>query len=269
MKKIIDILGSLWLNDKEVKIYLASLWLWQTTASILWQKAWIARSTSQYTCNALVEKRLMNITPQGNSFLYSPEPPEKLISMVNKEYNVVDKKMQNIHSIMSELNNFANPNARLPDVKYYTWVEWVIDILKDVLSEKEDFYAIFNYVEDTHPEVQKFLSWEYTEKRNKNNITSKAIYNSTDETREYIKNSKSVNRILLWVPREDFPFEVWMHIYWWNKVALFSLSRNDLSWVVIKNKNVHKTFASMFKMSWNYARTLPENEKYKNVVLQK
>ena len=92
MKKVHDILESIGLNDKESKIYLAALALWQTSASILWKKAGIARSTAQYTCNTLVEKRLFNTTPQGNSSLYSPEPPEKLLTLINKEYDIVEQK---------------------------------------------------------------------------------------------------------------------------------------------------------------------------------
>jgi hypothetical protein len=42
----------------------------------------------------------MTSVENGNTLLYSPEPPEKIISLVNKEYVSVEKKMQNIHSIM-------------------------------------------------------------------------------------------------------------------------------------------------------------------------
>lgn len=267
MKKIIDTLESLWLNEKEVKLYLTSLSMWQTTASILWKKAGIARSTSQYNCNTLVEKRLMNITPQWNSFLYSPEPPEKLVSMVNKEYNIVDRKMQNVHDIMSYLNSLANPNAKLPKVKYYNGVEWIIDILEDIFTEEKEFYWVFSYVEDIHPELNKYLQTEYVPKRIKTKIPSKFLFNNNESSQEYMENNKQINRITMSIPKEIFPFSIWIHIYSSNKVALYSMWKLDMTWIIIENENIKNSLVSMFKLAWNYARTLPENKIYKDTEI--
>ena len=139
-QNIIKTLTKIGLNDKEIKIYLAALTMGQTSASILASKTNINRSTAQYTCQWLIDKRLMSITPKGNTFLYAPEPPEKLLSLVNKEYSVLEKKMEDTHKIMWDLNSLSNPHATLPKVKYFTGVDGIIDMFEDILNEKKDVY---------------------------------------------------------------------------------------------------------------------------------
>ena len=110
MEKINKVLESIWLNEKEIKIYLTSLSMWQNPASILWSKNNINRSTAQYTCNQLVEKKLMNIIQKWNTFLYWPEDPEKIINVIGKEYNLLEKKMSNARGSISKhfVHKFSN-----------------------------------------------------------------------------------------------------------------------------------------------------------------
>lgn len=259
MNNVEETLKKVWLNEKEIKIYLASLSIGQTTASILWNKTGIVRSTAQYACNSLVDKRLMNITPQGNSFIYSPEPPEKVISLVNKEYDVVDKKMQYVHSIMGYLNSLTSQNAKLPKVKYYTWIDGIIDILEDVFTETKEFHGVFNYVEDMHPDLERYIKEVYVPKRAKMGIPSKFLHNNEWQTKDYVKYDKMLNRTTMVVPMDMFPFKTGVHIYSNNKVALFTLSRNDMSWIIVESEDIKTSMFSMFKLWWNFAKTLPEN----------
>jgi hypothetical protein len=82
----------------------------------------------------------MNSVAKSNTFLYSPESPEKLIKMVNKKYTEIDRLMIDTHDIMPDLNNLINPYAKLPKIKYFTGVEGIISILEDVLIEEKEFY---------------------------------------------------------------------------------------------------------------------------------
>lgn len=267
MKKIIETLENIWFNKNEINIYINSLTLWQTTASILWQKSKIPRSTAQYTCNQLVEKRLLNITPKWNSFLYSPEPPEKIISLLNKEYTNLEKKMENVHHIMPYLNSLLNPSAKLPKVKYYSWVDWIIDILEDIFTEDKEFYWVFNFIDDMHPDLEKYILTVYNKKRSKNNIVVKALINDNEESINYVSKFKDINRITLVIPKEIYAFDIWIHIYSSDKVVIYDMSRKNMIWVMIEDQNIRNTLFSLFKMWWHLAQTFKQNDKYKNITL--
>jgi hypothetical protein len=60
-------------------------------------------------------------TPTGN--IYTAENPEKILTMLNKEYNKIDKKMQKANSIISDLKQLKNPYSKVPKVKYFTGVD--------------------------------------------------------------------------------------------------------------------------------------------------
>jgi hypothetical protein len=68
-----------------------------------------------------------------------------------------------------------------------------------------------------------------------------------------------MNRTTLSIPKNMFPFHIGIHIYSSNKVALYSMSRNDMTGIIIENENITTSLLSLFKLAWDYAKTLPEN----------
>jgi hypothetical protein len=42
----------------------------------------------------------MTVIIKGNTFLYSPEGPEKLLTFVNREYELVEKKFSDTRKII-------------------------------------------------------------------------------------------------------------------------------------------------------------------------
>lgn len=266
MDKIKKTLEKLGLNEKEIKIYLTSLSLGQAPASVLWQKHNIVRSTANYTCQSLVDKWLMSVIQKGNTFLFSPENPQKLLSMVNKEYDIVEKKFHDTRMIMDDLQSLMNPARKLPKVKYFTGVDGVIDLIEDVFTEENVIYWALELTEDMHPDITRYVNNEYIPKRKNSWVKSKMLFNNTHRTKKYQSLDEQMNRISLLTPQNDFPFESCLHIYW-NKVAIYSYNKDDLTGILIENKYVKKMFFSIYKMAWNFAKNLPENEKYKNEEL--
>lgn len=266
MDKIRKTLEKIGLNQKEIKIYLTSLSIWQSPASILGQKNNIVRSTAQYTCQSLSDKGLLNITPKGNTFLYTACDPEKLLSLVNKEYDLVEKKFQSTRQIIWDLKAIMNPSIKLPKVKYFTWIEWVIDLINDVFTEENIIYGALELTDNMHPEITRYINEEYIPKRKVSKVVSKMLFNNNSRTQKYQSIDKQMNRISLLVSKEDFPFESCLHIYG-NKVAVYSYNKDDLTGILIENEYVKNMFLSLYKMAWKFAKNLPENEKYKNEEL--
>lgn len=266
MDKIKKTLEKIWLNKNEIKIYLTSLSIGQSPASILGQRNNIVRSTAQYTCQSLVEKKLMNSIQKWNTFLYSPADPEKLLTLINREYDIVEKKFNETRWIMRDLKSIMNPNAKLPKVKYFTWVEWVIDLINDVFNEKDIIYWALELTDKMHPSITRYINDIYIPKRKESWVKWKFLFNDNNRTREYQILDAKMNRITFVVPKENYPFESCLHIYW-NKIAIYSYNSDDLSWILIENEYVKNMFFSIFKMAWNFAKNFPENKKYKNEEL--
>ena len=250
MEKIKDTLEKLWLNEKEIKIYLTSLSFGQSPASVLWEKHKIARSTANYTCQSLVDKWLMNVIQKWNMFLFSPENPEKLLSMINREYEHVEKKFQATRLIMDDLQSMINPERKLPKVKYFTWVDGLKEMFQDVLELWEDVRGFIDLSWDINQEILDYIKYDYIPKRYKKWMNAFSIFNDLDLSDGWKKNSQSKNREYKILGNEQYPLENCVQIYA-GKVAFYSLKNDDLTGVIIENPYIFQTQLTLFQFIWD------------------
>lgn len=254
-QNIENVLRDLWLNEKEIKIYLTSLATGQSPSSILWQKHNLPRTTANYICKSLVEKGFMSMVPKWNSFIFSPENPDKLLVLLNKEQEILNRRFSATEQVIWDLKGIMNPYAKLPSVKYFTGVDGIIEIFEDVFSGNYDcLYGALEISEDMDNDIQKYVQEIYVPKRIKQWTKSKIIFNDNNKTIEYSKNDKRMHRESTFISKEDFPFDGCMHIYW-NKVAFYSYKSSDLTGILIENDNIKNIMLSIFKLAWESAIT--------------
>ena len=259
MEKIKKILERVWLSSNEINVYLTSLSIWQSTASIIWQKIWLNRSTARYTCQSLVTKRIMSMIPKKDYYLFSAEDPEKLLTILNKEYSLIDTKVRDLQQIMWDLKWLVNPQASIPKIKYFQWVDGIIDLLEDIFVENKTIYWCIELSDDIHPEILKYTKSTYIKKRIASWIETKVLFNNNNKTLNYRELDTQMKRTSLIIPVHLYPFDCCVHIYW-NKVAFYSYKEHDLTWVLIENEYIKQSIFSMFKMSWEFAEKLSINK---------
>ena len=259
-------LESLWLNENEVNIYLASLSIGPSSASDLWKHVWLNRSTTQYTCQCLTHKRIMTMIEHGNKYIFSAEEPEKLLYLLSREMSAINTKKESVEKIMWDLKNIAYNFWDIPKVKYYQWVQWIIDILEDALTEKDNIYGVLRVTNEINPEIRHYVLTEYIKKKEKFPNKTYWIINDNLETREYGKLDEQMKRITMLVPEDLFPFKACMQIYG-NKVSFFSFVKSNLSGIIVEDSHIKQTQFSVFKMAWEMAKIYKINEKYGNINL--
>lgn len=248
MEKIYKVLESIWLSEKEIKIYLTSLSLWQSPASVLWKKTHISRSTSQYTCNCLVEKRLLSVITKGNTMLYSPEDPEKIISFISKEYNLLEKKMNNAKQIIWDLKNIANPKWKIPKVTYYEWIEQVMDMLFNKHAKiKDDTYEFSAHIEllKNYPEeIAKYSKLHMDSRKWFTNYVIDCIETKTENDKEKYDN-------LVFKYYKDKGLDIKTHIQIdWDRIAIISNHNKYPVWIDIEHKEMADDLKKIFKQLW-------------------
>jgi len=266
MEKIKKILERVWLSPNEINVYLTSLSIWQSTASIIWQKIWLNRSTARYTCQSLVTKRIMNMIPQKDYYLFSAEYPDKLLSLLNKEYSLIDNKIRDLQQIMWDLKWLVNPYASIPKIKYFQWVDGIIEILEDSLKEWWAIYWATKIQDNMNNEIMQYVKNRYIPIRKKSLFKSYWLFNDNKKTKIYKNLDQELNRFSMLIPEEKFPFPASFHIYW-NKVSFYSSFENELTWIIIENKHIRDTQFSMFQLWWEMAKQLKINENYKDIYL--
>jgi len=248
-------LKDLWFNEKEIKIYLTSLAIGQSPSSILGQKHNLPRTTANYICKSLVEKWIMSMVPKWNSFLFSPENPDKLLVILNKQQEKLNRKLSSTKQVIGNLKSIMNPYMKLPTVKYFTWVDGIIELLNDVLlSEYDCLYWALEIVTDMNVDIEKYVYSKYVPQRIQQGKPAKIIFNDNWETQKYSQIDKKMNRESIFVNRIEYPLEWCMHIYG-DKVAFYSYKSNDLTGILIENKNIKNIMLSIFRLAWESAET--------------
>ncbi|GEM_PF-589543 len=267
--KITHILSSLGLdlNPKEIKIYLSLLEVGTAAASTLGQRTHINRSTAQYTCQQLVETGLARVIEKNNTFLYSAEPPERLISLLDGQKEKITQKQIQVEQILGDLKGLMNPYANTPKVQFFTGVEGIISMYEDILSEAKPLLgAVHRSKENNHPKIRAYLEKHYVPQRTCLKNPAWIIFNDTSDAKSYQEKDKEMKRISLILSEKDFPFQSSCHIYG-DKVAFFRYKNDDLSGVIIQNPFVHATQKAFFQFAWDTARKQPQNKKYKDICL--
>ena len=149
-----------------------------------------------------------------------------------------------------------NPSSKLPKVKYFTWVDWIIDMFEDVLKDQKEVFWYFKFW-NIEKNIYDYLRSTYVIKRQKLWINANAIINEDNEFDKSKNLSKAKREDSIVVPEELFSFECCMQVYW-NKVAFYSYFQDDLSWVIIENEHVANSQKNLFKMALEYAKILKQ-----------
>lgn len=250
MENIHKKLSEIWLKENEISIYLCSLSYWTLPASVLWQKTNIARSNAQYICQKLIEKWLLSVleTPKGN--IYSPEPPSKIITLLNREYDKLDEKIEQAKAIVPFLEWYMKNDISVSNMKFYKWVDGIIDMFEDVLNDKNDVCGFLYFWEDMSKKVFSYLQENYIPKRKKYGIKAKSIFNKKEGADDIITQSPQAWREVVLIDYDLYPIDACIQVYW-DKVAFYSYKNNDLTGMIIKNEHISSTQLSLFNMVWN------------------
>lgn len=261
-----NVLQQLGLNENEIKIYLALLPIGTVPASVLGTRVGIPRSTAKYTCQQLTKKGLFTAVNKNNTFLYMVKDPQNLHNLLESERQLIQKKDDELGRVMGDLKNLFYSKAVLPKVQFFEGAEAITKMLEDVLKEQQPLYGAINLSSDLHPVIASYFQKVYIPERKRLRFPSWMLFNDNDKTRAYAQDDFAMNRISLLVPEKDFSFDICFHIYG-DKIAFYSYKSIDLVGVIIQDTYIRKMQFSLFKMAWNFAKALKENEHYRKVSL--
>src|SRR3989338_9052790 len=172
-------LEGLGLTDKEAAIYLLLLQLGTAPASTLADRAEVPRSTAQFTCQQLVKRGLLRMVQKANTYLFTPEPPEKLELLLRKQHDELAEKEDQLHRIIGELKEMQNPYSVLPRVQFYEGSEGIARAYDAVLEDLTEGDEVVTYVKvlepsESTPEITDVLD-SFIQKRIAKKVRSRLI----------------------------------------------------------------------------------------------
>jgi HTH-type transcriptional regulator, sugar sensing transcriptional regulator len=245
------ILCQIGLSENEAKVYLALLEMHKSSASVLSSRLKIHRNVARYTCQHLAKRGVVKEKHEGNSFVYYPEPPEKLSYLLKEEEQKLQEKKEQLNRVLGTLKGIVDPNTALPKVRFFEGKKGIINLYEEILNidsspieSFEDGGEMYNFFPEYVP--------DFINKRVKKGIVSKTISPTGNKINQ---NKKTELREIKEIPKEAFPFSCDIKICK-DVVSIFSFEKDVPVGIMVKHQDIADNFRILFNYIWT---TLPDS----------
>lgn len=235
-----QLLDSLGLNEKEQAIYLSSLELGESLQLPLAEKAGIKRTTLREILPELQKKGVLELVVRGKRNYISAVNPKNLLERLKTTTQEAEQSLPALLAIQ-------NTTVDKPLVRFYDGVEGVKEIYRLTLEVAEPIYG-FVEVEAIHPLIQKWLSKEYTQKRNQKQIKAYNIVNTSSKLDSIMPSDQyRENKI---VSGKEFPFQMEIIVFG-EYVAYINFRETERpSATLIQSQAAAITMSSIHQLFW-------------------
>jgi len=242
-RKLIEILENLGLHKSEAKVFITWLQIGAASIQDLSKFANINRITTHVIVNKLIEKKLFLETRSGKKRLVYPNKIDILNTLLQEKKIELNKVEHDIQSIKSIMNLIQIRKDTYPKIRFFEWREWIIQMLKEVIRDKQDMFGISNN------SFWWFFNIEITkksyEKRIPMGIKTKLILEPWFNDIRYNDKKKSKYLIDIRLLKQNGMFDWWINV-WGNKVALHSYKVNSVITTIIENPEIAKMIKFLF-----------------------
>jgi len=234
-----DILQRIGLSEKEAEVYLALLPRGKAPASLLAKQLQIPRSTVKFTCDQLVQKRLIQETILGNATFYIPENPSKLLELLERKQQVLQNSRDDLERNMAALSSLYNPQSSLPKVRFFEGKDALIEMFQDLadIDQERHVFSAGDYMAIHLPEVVS----HYRKKVDQHNQPVKVIRGSKFKSKESKANTKYFTHLE----------ELKVHfLVTGDTLAIGSINPGAPIGILIEHQEIAEAFREIFKDVW-------------------
>jgi predicted transcriptional regulator len=236
---------TLGLTRDEAQVYLAMLELGGGVVSRIAKKAGKHRATCYHTLGNLIDKGLASKLQKGSSLFFSPENPEKLLHQAQG-------RVDTAKSLLPQLLSIQNVLAKKPKIKFFEGRAGIESIFEDTLSADGEIlgYTNLSALTQLFPDLIR----RYTRKRRELGIRTRYLSPfptpGSATVTSFFPNDKDLDLTeIVFVNRDEFPLQNEIAIYS-GKVAMMSLSKDEMMAVLIESRLVANSMKAIFDLSW-------------------
>ncbi len=222
-----EILHSLGLSEKEIKIYLASLKLGTSLVQTISNFAGLNRTSAYDLLKSLEQKGFVSYTIQSGKRFYTATQPNKIISILKERQALVK-------TILPELNSISESVGKRPKVEVYVGKNGLKSIFENILAEAKEFSCIAS--KNQMLKLFKYYFPHFVNRRKKNKIKVRLIGDSKP-----IDKDASFKRI-----KKKIKTATWLYN---GKIAMISLNKEPIG-ILIDEKSFYETHKMMFDLLW-------------------
>ncbi len=260
-----DTLRSLGLNDKECQVYLLLLQVGSAPASVIGLRAGMPKSTARYICHELNKKGLVSFSRKGDTYLYTPENPDRIVTRLEREKRRIEERQEAARRIVSELRAMMHPESMLPMVRFYEGIDGLVEAYDRILADVPAGGEILSYLRAMEPEEADRLVpslndvdvhegfRRFIESRIDKGITTRVLALRSPQAEalqaqdaEHLRETRIVDCL----PETTVPVEI---ILYGNNVCSVTASNGVLFASILENVAIAGMHRTMFELGWEAA----------------
>lgn len=242
-------LSALGFTDNEIEIYVLLLSIWQSPASSISKRTKIKRVTVYAVLDSLLDKWLITSISKNNTKFFSALNPNKIKDFFIQKIEKEERKLLLANKIIPLLSQISKPELAKPQVTFFEWDDWVIEIFKETLNSKTDIKAFIS-TKNVWPKLKKFLLEDYADLRKKSGVFSKVIAPYSTSILKYQKNDELSYRETRICPKDTLDIDIEIDVFD-DKVAFLAIWRKDELGVLVQNKSISSSIEKIFDLIWN------------------
>jgi predicted transcriptional regulator len=178
---------SLGLTLRHASIYYALLKLGKVSVSRVASETGIPRSTIYELLSDMISKGVVTYVSGQTKAIYSPEPPEKLSQLVQKQIAKNEEVKKDLNKYISLMQaDYSGASGDLPKVRFYQGDDGLAIVLFDCFNYKELLaFCIEKSPEITSLDEEPKIIKEFMHELKRRKIVAKEIVQNSQSNREY------------------------------------------------------------------------------------
>ena len=236
------------LTEKEASVYAAALEIGAATADQLAKHSGIKRSTTYLQIEQLQSIGLMSTFEQGKKTLFTPESPENLARLIERQKKDLELKQDFLRKELPELTSLFESAGERPVVRFYQGKEGIISLREETLKAQSKELQVISSNDDIQKVFSKVERDDFSTKRAAAGITSRLLY-----TRKEGKFAESPH------DRTKFAFLSTNQLNLGTDIVIFDESvammtlKGSLVGVLIHSAELAKSMRSIYELLWSIA----------------
>lgn len=235
------------LSEKEAKVYLCLLGLGEALASEVGAKTNIPRQLIYDLFERLIGSGLVSFVIKDNKKYFKAAPPEQMIS-------ILQEKERSLQEAMPELKKIeAFEEHKKPKIEVYEGIEGMKTILNDVLRAENKELIVYGSSKSSFEVIPAFME-NWHNRRIKQRLKVRIIYNETEETKKRIKEFEHTLKLM---EIRFLPVEVLTPtatLIYGDKIALTVWLKDEPYATLIGSKELKEVYKAYFETIWKIAK---------------
>jgi DNA-binding MarR family transcriptional regulator len=243
-----QLLTDIGFTQKEADLYLALLHFGAQPASAIARTIGANRITAYQILQELAKKGVVSTQKRINVTFFAAEPPERLISYVEKKRGCIESSLHNLCDHILEFQTLVNPAVSAPKVKTFGGLSGIRAVYEDTLSSRGCVFSIQDLANISEG-LRTFVFSKYIPKRLCSGMECKLVLPDNKANRVFSELHGKQLRQVRYVSPKAIPFQAAVILYD-DKTAIISDRSSESFGVIIESDAFYRTMLGIFNVVW-------------------